>query len=246
MKMVKKNVLNLLLLLQTFVNSAEIFSQALHIADVNKNAISYVGNSHPENGLMQLELLLREGLQKDNYVLEIGCGALVAGIPIMSFLEKNHYLGIDPNKWLIDSSLLIEENQKIINDKQPSFLYNEHFDASNTGIYFNYVISHSIISHAPLWQLRLFLQNCSKVLKDGGKVIFSLRLTEPNEFDGLGIKEESTTSEWQYPGNTFFHKETVIAEASLWFKKVEHRPLYTKLIMSTDKAAIHDWFVLTK
>ncbi len=220
------------------------------IKGINDHALGYVGNI-PENGAVQLDLLLREGLKKDNYVLEIGCGALVASIPIMSFLEPEHFVGIDPNKWLIDASLKIPQNLAVINQARPLFLYNENFDASVTDIQFDYIISHSIISHAPLWQFKLFLQNCAKVLKDGGKIIFSLRLTEPNEFDPTGKKEESTTDKWQYPTNTYFHKSTVINEASKWFKKIEYKKEYTPLLIAVDNPKAdtkqwHDWFVLTK
>jgi cyclopropane fatty-acyl-phospholipid synthase-like methyltransferase len=195
---------------------------------------------------MQLELLLKEGLLENNYVLEIGCGALVASIPVISFLQTGHYVGIDPNKWLIDASLQVEENQRVATEKQPLFLYNDSFDARTTNMRFDYILAHSIMSHAPLWQLQLFLQRCSEVLQDNGKVVFSLCLTEPNEFGNKGAKNESTTDQWQYPAFTFFHKETIVAEASKWFKEIEHKKLYTRFITSTDKRHFQDWFVLTK
>jgi len=216
------------------------------VTQANQHAIRYVGNSRPQNGRMQLELLLREGLQKEHYVLEIGCGALVAGIPIMSMVEIGHYVGIEPNKWLIDASLQVPQNYNIALQQQPLFLYNEFFDAESTGISFDYIISHSIISHAAHWQLPLFLEMCSRVLKKDGKVIFSLRLTEPNQYGNRGAKEESRSEQWVYPGNSYFHKETVIEEASKWFSKVELKPEFTRIITSSDATAFHDWFVLTK
>jgi len=229
-----------------FIYPQNISTKLLHITNANKDAVKYVGNAYAEHGEIQLELLLREGLKKDDYVLEIGCGALVASIPIMYFLQKGHFVGIDPNKWLIDATLQINENLEIVDDKQPVFLYDANFDASSSNISFDYIIAHSIMSHAPLWQFKLFLKNCSKVLKDGGKVIFSLRLTEPNEFSNTGVKEESTTNEWQYPENTFFHKKTILLEASKYFRKIEYKKLYTELIIQADRSAFHDWFVLTK
>ena len=215
------------------------------VNEINRRASEYVGTL-PSNGRFQLELLLLEGLQKEDRVLEIGCGALTAGIPIMSFLESGNYAGIDPNKWLIDASLQVDENQEASYQKQPVFLYNPNFDATSLNTSFDYIISHSIISHAAHWQLPLFLENCSKVLKENGKVLFSLRLTEPNEYGNEGATEETRANEWQYPGNSFFHKETIILEASKWFRKVEHKKEYTKLITSDDQGSFHDWFVLTK
>ncbi len=211
----------------------------------NQHAVDYVG-TRPSGGRVQLELLLLEGLQKEDYVLEIGCGALMSAIPFMSFLEKGHYVGIDPNKWLIDASLQIDENREVVHQKQPTFLHNTDFDATSLGTTFNYIFAHSIMSHAAHWQLSQFLENCAKVLKDQGKVIFSIRLTEINGYGSEGADQETRASEWQYPGNSFFHKETVMHEASKWFSKVEYKREYTKLITSNDRGAFHDWFVLTK
>jgi cyclopropane fatty-acyl-phospholipid synthase-like methyltransferase len=218
----------------------------LTVNATNTNATEYVGNTFPANGLMQLELLKREGLTPHHYVLEIGCGALVAGIPTMAFLEAGHYVGIDPNKWLIMASSQIQENLQIITSKQPVFLFNDRFDASELGITFDYIFGHSIMSHAAHWQLPLFFENCSRVLNDNGKLIFSIRLTEPNEFGSQGALQETHSEEWVYPGNSFFHRETVIQEALKWFTQIEQKKLYTELIVSTDSGAFHDWFVATK
>ncbi len=218
----------------------------LSVNQDNEKALFYVGNTQPSNGQMQMQLLLLEGLQPKSYVLEVDCGALVAGIPIMSFLEKGHFVGIDPNRWLIEDSLKIETNRTIVESRRPLFLFNDQFDASETKIRFDYILSHSILSHAAHWQLPLFLENCAKVLKKGGKVVVSIRLTEPNEFGSAGAPHETMSNEWIYPGNSFFDKATVIEEGLKWFSHVEQKKEYTKLITSTDKSAFHDWFVFIK
>ncbi len=211
----------------------------------NHDAINYVG-TRTSGGGVQLGLLLLEGLQEQDDVLEIGFGALMSAIPIMSFLETGHYAGIDPNPWLMEASLCIAENRAVVSEKQPVLLRNSNFDASSLGRTFNYIYAHSIMSHAAYWQLPLFLENCEKVLKEGGKVVFSLRLTEPNEYGGEGADRETQANEWQYPGCSFFDKETVIREASRWFSKIEHKKEYTKLLTEDSRGVCHDWFVLTK
>lgn len=210
----------------------------------NRNAVSYVGTT-PTSGKMQFELLRLEGLKKEDHVLEIGCGALVASIPIISYLEKGHFVGIDPNVWLRKATLSVRENKSILG-KEPTFLSNEVFDASSTGLQFDYIISHSIMSHAAHWQLPIFLENCAKVLKKGGKVLFSLRLTKPNAYGHKGSKKESLENMWQYPGVSYFHKETVEREALKWFSNVEEKIEFTRLITSANKHECHDWIVLTK
>lgn len=225
--------------------SKEPSCQLCHVNAANQQAILYVG-SRPSTGRVQLKLLLLEGLQKDHRVLEIGCGALVAGIPIMSYLSPNHYVGIEPNRWLIDASLKVAGNRRVVNQKNPLFIYNMDFDATPLNIGFDYIIAHSIMSHAAHQQLPLFLENGAKVLNKSGKLIFSIRLTEPNAYGHQGAPQETQSPEWIYPGNSFFHKQTVVEEASKWFSHVEHKQAYTQLITSDDPSAFHDWFVLTK
>ena len=211
----------------------------------NNSAVEYCG-TRPSGGRCQFEMLIMEGLQQNNYVLEIGHGTLMSAIPIMSFLEKGHYVGIDPNKWVMEASLRIEENFEVVCEREPIFLSNTDFDASSLGITFDYVFAHSIMSHAAHWQLPLFLSHCAKVLKEGGKLVFSIRLTEGNEYGSQGAEQETHAEEWQYPGCSFFQKETVVKEASKWFSKIEQKIEYTELLTKDSYTVCHDWFVLTK
>jgi SAM-dependent methyltransferase len=50
----------------------------------------------------QLEFLMAENLLPEHYLLDIGCGTLRGGIPIIDFLEKGHYYGIDQQESVID------------------------------------------------------------------------------------------------------------------------------------------------
>jgi SAM-dependent methyltransferase len=43
----------------------------------------------------QIDFLKREGLQPQHYLLDVGCGTLRGGIPLIQYLEKGHYHGIE-------------------------------------------------------------------------------------------------------------------------------------------------------
>jgi cyclopropane fatty-acyl-phospholipid synthase-like methyltransferase len=236
-------VFGILLIHSKSIDNA-VYTQCI-VNDKNIHAVQYVG-TRPTGGVVQLTLLLMEDLQKDHYVLEIGCGALMGGIPIMSYIEKGHYVGLDPNSWLKNQTLLIPENALIIKEKSPLFVNNLSFDATSTGILFDYVFAHSIMSHAAHWQLPLFFEQTFKVLKKNGKVIFSIRLTEPNEYGNEGAPKETRAQEWQYPGCSFFDESTVIQEASKLFQSAERKKDFTAALTADDPGAFHDWFVLTK
>ena len=77
----------------------------------------------------QIKFLKHVGLMPKDYLLDIGCGTLVGGIPIIHYLEKGHYYGIEsrPNvleeakKELLESKLtdrmpvLLSEDISLVN-----------------------------------------------------------------------------------------------------------------------------------
>jgi cyclopropane fatty-acyl-phospholipid synthase-like methyltransferase len=217
----------------------------LQITPHNQGAVNYVGSRKNTAGRTQLEILRIEGLKKDSLVLDMGCGALVGGIPIMSYLETDHYVGVDPNRELMAASMAIPYNLSICKKKRPKFLYVDDFDASALGIRFDYVMAHSVMSHAAQYQLDLFLRNSSKVLKNGGKVIFSLRLTQPNKWGNLGADHETNSPHWVYPQASYFHLSTILNAASRYFSEVRHVKEYTAIVTESDPTECHDWIVAT-
>lgn len=245
LKLNTKNIRHALYALSLFFMPDLLSISQCVMEDKNMQAIQYVG-TRPSGGVIQLQLLQNEGLLNSHYVLEIGCGALMSAIPIMSYLNTGHYVGIEPNIWLIKQTLLIPENELIVKEKQPIFLNNTDFDASSSNITFDYVFAHSIMSHAAHWQLSLFFEKTSKVLKKNGKVIFSIRLTKPNKYGNEGASHETHAEEWQYPGCSFFDKSTVIREASRWFETIEQKEDFTAMLTEDQPGVCHDWFVLTK
>src|SRR5450755_3994037 len=144
-----------------------------------ERAQNFVGNPGPNFfivGNLQLELLKSNGCTPESHVLEIGCGCLVAGRPIMEFLLPDRYVGIEPNSWLIAAVREgLPGTSELIVCKRPVFLSNEDFDASATHKRFDFVISHSILSHAAHWQLPLFLDGIKRVLAPSGVAIASVR-----------------------------------------------------------------------
>jgi cyclopropane fatty-acyl-phospholipid synthase-like methyltransferase len=217
----------------------------LPITAENAEAVAYVGTKAKE-GLAQLQTLLVNGCLPSHRVLEIGCGALIAGFPVMQYLEADRYVGIDPNKWLIDSSLKHKEVQEVVRSKNAQFLFNEDFDGSSLGSY-DFILSHSILSHAAFWQLELFLDNAWKQLNRGGKAVASLRLTEPNKFGSKGSREaDRDFLDWVYPGNSYFNRQTVVAEGEKRGFRVRFDPELTRIITSTNPASFHDWAVFER
>lgn len=212
-------------------------------------AQNYVGNPG-ENyfivGLLQLEMLRMNGCIPDSNVLEIGCGALVAGRPVMQFLNANRYVGIEPNTWLLDAvNEGLPDTKRLIAEKLPIFLDNLDFDASKTGRKFDYVFSHSILSHAATHQLSQFFKAIRKSIAPHGVVLASIRFFDDNN----QLMGDSNDQEWQYPGVTasavsFFSWETVQRVAGECGFAVEWRKDYREFFTKFAPSNYHDWIRL--
>src|ERR1700690_4014615 len=72
----------------------------------------------------QLELLKISGCKPDSQVLEVGCGCLIAGLPIIGYLKPDHYVGIEPNVWLIEAAKKTPGAPETIESQRPVFLNN--------------------------------------------------------------------------------------------------------------------------
>lgn len=205
-------------------------------------AQAYVGNSGEDYfivGLLQLELLRMNGCATDSHVLEIGCGALVAGRPIMQFLNPDRYVGIEPNTWLIDAAKEgLPDTRRLLAEKRPVFLDNADFDASEAGRTFDYVISHSILSHAAARQYPQFLKGVRKTLAPQGVVLASIRFANENN-------RETNCAEWQYPDVSYFAWDTARRVAVECGYTIEWRAEYRELFTRYAPSNFHDWIRLT-
>ena len=204
--------------------------------------VDAVGENFRIVGQAQLDLLKMNGCKPESHVLEVGCGCLVAGKPIIEYLNRDRYVGIEPNTWLIEAAAEgLAGCKHLIQAKQPIFVSNFDFDASSTERKFDFVIAHSILSHAAHWQYPLFLQSVKKSLAPGGAILASIRFFK----EGGELAGDSNDEEWVYPGVSYFSWETVQRVAAEHGYQVEWRKEWRDFFMSRHPRHSHDWLRLT-
>jgi SAM-dependent methyltransferase len=230
-------------LLQRIVYSAIRRICGLRLADAKR----YVGTDEV-SGQLQIELLKREGCVPTSKVLEVGCGCLNTGIQLIRYLEKGNYVGIDPNEWLRQAALKAHDVRQLVEEKQAKFLSVDDFDASKLGLKFDYIFSHSVLSHCAYWQLEQFLRNAAKVLAPEGRILASIRLAEGNAYGSLGTfdKNDSMHEGWQYPSVSWFKLSTVVETADKQGLMAVHIAEYTELYTKTRPGECHDWIVFAR
>jgi SAM-dependent methyltransferase len=173
------------------------------------------------SGKRQLALLRRLGLQRGHRVLEIGCGTLNMARFLLPVLDAGAYACVEPNAWLRKASLAEHPGlrEALEGHAVPTvFLENRSFDGRellNLPAFaggFDFVFSHSILSHAAWWQLPLYLRNAAAVLKPGaGTLVASLMFHRPHG-DPSEEAGDSMDESWVYPWVSTFSRATVRAE----------------------------------
>lgn len=199
---------------------------------IYEHAVAYCGDpsSHMQRGELMLQFLQEEGLEPTHKVLDVGCGALSQGEPLLHFLEPGNYTGLDPNQWLIEAALL---EKPWLLQRNPHFTDNSEFRASD-GPY-DYIIAHSVLSHAAHWQLEQALRNVRESSNEGAIWLASLRLDQYDVY----------ARNWVYPGVSYFRIETVKAVGWHAGWLVEQKPSLRERLTQVCPHDFHDWVKLT-
>lgn len=179
---------------------------------------SYVGTewNYDIIGAAQFCNLIDLGLREDHYLLDIGCGSLRAGKLLIPYLLPGHYYGIEPEVWLVEEAVDVEIGQDVFYIKHPCFSSNPEFKLSVFNRQFDYLLAHSIFSHAAITQVHACFDEASRVMKDDGKFLFTFFMGE----------ESDLLDNWRYPDNVLYAFEELeeVAEACGLFLSIKVYP----------------------
>jgi SAM-dependent methyltransferase len=193
------------------MHEKDILGLSRHIGDRHYRA--YIGppDEYDLVSAMSFNLLTTTGLRQSHKLLDIGCGSLRLGRLLIPYLNPNNYVGIDPNKWLIEDGLRYEIGASLIELRRPTFIYGTGLDSLASDIKFNYVIAQSIFSHTAPDLLERWIKDVSLCLADDG-VFFATVLEGDVECNGEG---------WIYPECVEYRLDTVSDVAKKYGLKFE-------------------------
>lgn len=176
---------------------------------------------------MQFNLLTHLGLREHHHLLDVGCGSLRAGRLFIPYLLPGRYFGIEPNKWLIEEGIRHEVGEDLVRIKRPTFSDDRDFTLTVFNRKFDYVLAHSIFTHAAQHQIRRCLSEARKVMKPDS--VFAATFMKGNR--------NYTGEKWSYPQVIYYtleHMKRLAGEQRLTCKPLDwsHPNKHTWLALS--------------
>jgi len=133
-------------------------------------------------GKLQFDLLVKNGLQPDHYLLDVGCGSLRGGIHFVRFLEEGHYFGIDKDKDILEGGQ-VELTKNLLLEKKPILREMSNFEFELLEQKFDFALAQSVFSHLPLNDITRCLMSIEKVLVKNGKFLATFFENKQGKFN---------------------------------------------------------------
>ena len=179
---------------------------------------------------MTFNLLTTLGLRQHHTLVDIGCGSLRAGRLFIPYLNAGNYVGIEPNRWLIDEGLRRELGSDIVRIKQPRFYYADGPAVlQGSGLTADFAVAQSIFSHCGLDLIESWLGGIAPFLASTGALAATFLMAD-EDFSGTG---------WVYPECVGFTQPTLeqtAANAGLTLQILDWRhPRQTWALLSREQ-----------
>jgi cyclopropane fatty-acyl-phospholipid synthase-like methyltransferase len=127
-----------------------------------KKAVRYVGWPHlyEASNQHQFDVAIEQGLEPEHTLLDVGAGCLGAGRLFIKYLDEGNYWAIEPNEWLIRAADV----------RRSLFRYYTFDDFKLTRLKkkFDFILAHSMFTHADRAMIRTILAQARLSLKKMG------------------------------------------------------------------------------
>ena len=127
----------------------------------------------------QIEFLRSAGLRPEHYLLDIGCGTLRGGIPIIQYLERGHYYGTE-----VRAEVLAEARKELEEagiDKDPTLVLSENVSTLDLSRAFDFVWAYSVLIHLSDDVLRDVLRFARAHLAEDGRFLANVNIDEQRD-----------------------------------------------------------------
>jgi SAM-dependent methyltransferase len=141
---------------------------------------------------MQLNLLKELGLQKDMRFLDLGCGAVRLGLPLIEYLDPGHYVGLD-----VDDDCIAAANELIakfdLQDRDPTIVQSTDFGLTELsgGTGFDRIWCFQVFIHLTQELIESALKSMATLLKPDGIAWATIKVNE-------GVENLEVFGKWRH------------------------------------------------
>lgn len=128
----------------------------------------------------QFQFLFDRGLKKTDKLMDIGCGTLRGGIPMIQYLDSGNYYGMDVRDHILDEGREEIKAAKLV-DKQPNLVSFNHFSEVNLDVQFNIMFAFSVLIHFEDKIAESCFEFVSRSLVKGGIFYANVNIAEHEE-----------------------------------------------------------------
>ena len=115
----------------------------------------------------QIHFLKLKGLQPNHHLLDVGCGALRGGIPLIDYLNSGQYTGIEKRKEVHSRAIQELKLYPTLKNKKPKIIFGD-FLTLESPHKFDFIWAFAILYHIHDNVISKWFSQIEKYLADGG------------------------------------------------------------------------------
>ena len=160
------------------VSSHTDYRRSVMDARAIENPQAAVGGLWDEMGQLQVHVLKELGLVPSHELLDIGCGSLRGGIPLIDYLSPGKYWGTDISPELLKAGIAQLEKSGLV-DKNPTLRIAIDFSLKEVGDRkFDFIQAFGVFTDVPRGFVEECLESVSNVLSPEGIFIATFGAAE--------------------------------------------------------------------
>jgi len=143
----------------------------------------------------QIDFLKKQGLEPQHRLIDIGCGTLRGGIPLIKLLDIGHYTGIEVREEVLELGR-DELHEANLEDKNPELIHSQALSTLELDYKVEYMWAFAVLIHMDDDALNGCLSFVSKHLTPDGEFYGNVNIGEKDNGDWQGFPVVHRPMEW--------------------------------------------------